>query len=210
MSVAAIIPAYNEAKTIKRIIEVVKSVDLIDRIIVISDGSSDNTAKIAKKCKVEVIELSDNIGKGGAMSLGVEKCQEDIVVFLDADLVGLTKKHVKALITPVIKNETDMTIGIFANGRVGTDLAQKVMPFLSGQRALKKRLFNKISDLEISRFGVEVALTRYIKEHDISFSKVNLNNLTHITKEEKEGLVKGFISRLKMYWEIIKSLTKTT
>lgn len=210
MSVAAIIPAYNEAKTIKRIIEVVKSVDLIDRVIVISDGSNDNTAKIAKRCKVEVIELFDNIGKGGAMSIGVKKCKEDIVVFLDADLIGLTKHHIKALITPVINNETDMTIGIFANGRVGTDLAQKVMPFLSGQRALRRRLFNRISDLDISRFGVEVALTRYIKENDIPFVKVNLNNLTHITKEEKEGLFKGFISRLKMYWEIIKSLVKLT
>lgn len=210
MSVAVVIPAYNEAKTIKKVIEVVKTVDLIDRIVVVSDGSEDNTTKISRKCNVEVIELKENIGKGGAMSIGVKNCTEDIILFLDADLVGLTKEHIETLLKPVIDGSVPMTIGIFSNGRMGTDLAQKIAPFLSGQRALKKQLFNSITDIEISRFGVEMALTRYVKEHNIPYLKVNLNNLTHITKEEKIGFFKGLLARLKMYGDIIKSLCKIT
>ncbi|MDD4035982.1 MAG: glycosyltransferase family 2 protein [Bacilli bacterium] len=204
MSVAAIIPAYNEEKTIKDVIDVVKKVDKIDRIIVVSDGSDDRTVKIAKKCGVQVIALSKNIGKGGAMSRGVKKSKEDIILFLDADLIGLTTKHVEDLINPIIENKTSMTLGIFANGKITLDIAQRVAPFLTGQRALKRELFNQIENIEITRFGVEIALTRYIKTNDIPFLKVKLNNLSHLIKERKMGFFKGFIHRLKMYWEIIK------
>ncbi len=204
MSVAVIIPAYNEDKTIKKVIDATKTVDLVDRIIVVSDGSDDNTVKVSKKCDVEVIELIENIGKGGAMSKGVKSCKENIIVFLDADLVGLTKEHIETLIKPVLNNSTTMTIGLFTNGRAGTDLAQKVAPFLSGQRALKRELFNNINDVEITRFGVEMALTKYVKDNNINYKKVNLNNLTHVTKEEKIGIFKGITSRIKMYWEIVK------
>lgn len=204
MSVAAIIPAYNEEKTIENVINVVKAVDKIDRIIVVSDGSEDQTAEIARKCGVEVIALSKNVGKGGAMSRGVKRSKEDIILFLDADLIGLTTKHVEDLINPIIENKTSMTLGIFANGKFTLDLAQRVAPFLTGQRALRRELFNQIKNIEITRFGVEIALTRYIKNNDISFLKVKLDNLSHLIKERKMGLFKGFIHRLKMYWEIVK------
>jgi polyisoprenyl-phosphate glycosyltransferase len=209
MSVAIIIPAYNEEQTIDKVINVAKTVDLVNRVIVVSDGSTDNTVKIAKKCGIKVIDLPNNVGKGGAMSVGVKNCTDDIIVFLDADLLGLTKEHIEELIKPMIEGKVDMTIGVFTKGRVGTDLAHTVAPFLSGQRALKRTLFMKISDIDISRFGVEVALTRYVKKHNIPFIKVNLDKLTHVTKEEKMGFSKGFRQRFKMYLEIIKSFNGT-
>jgi glycosyltransferase involved in cell wall biosynthesis len=205
MSVIAIIPALNEAATIKSIIKVVKKNKLIDRILVVSDGSTDDTATIARKCGVDVIELKENVGKGGAMSIGVKQSHEDIILFLDADLIGLTSKHITDLLKPVLNNEASMSVGIFSNGRVATDLAQKMTPFLSGQRAIKRILFEQIDDIEASKYGVEVTLTKYVKKHKISYVKVKLVNLTHITKEEKLGLTKGFLSRLKMYKDIIKS-----
>ena len=125
MSVIAIIPALNEATTIKSIIKVVKKNKLIDRILVVSDGSTDDTATIARKCGVDVIELKENVGKGGAMSIGVKQSHEDIILFLDADLIGLTSKHITDLLKPVLNNEASMSVGIFSNGRVATDLAQK-------------------------------------------------------------------------------------
>nr|HPL52782.1 glycosyltransferase family 2 protein [Bacillota bacterium] len=138
MNVTAIIPAYNEEQTIANVVNCVKNVDKIQKIIVVSDGSSDMTAEIAKKCGAEVIELNENIGKGGAIKAGINKCKTEIILFLDADLIGLTEKHILSLIEPVIENDADMTIGIFKNGRIATDLAQKVSPYLSGQRAIKR------------------------------------------------------------------------
>lgn len=202
--VTTVIPAYNEEKTIGNVISIVKEVDLVDKIIVVSDGSEDNTVNIAKSFGVEVIELKENIGKGGAIKKGVDKSGADIILFLDADLVGLRHEHITRLLMPVINDECEMSIGIFNNGRFATDLAQKVAPYLSGQRAIKRYVIEGISDIDVTQYGVEVALTKHVKRNNIKVKEVHLENLTHIMKEEKMGIVKGVASRIKMYWDIAK------
>jgi hypothetical protein len=87
---------------------------------------------------------------------------------------------------------------------VATDLAQRMAPFLSGQRALKRDLLQGISDLDLSRFGVEMALHRYVGDNRVDVMVVILRDLSHLMKEEKLGLWKGMAARIKMYWEIIK------
>jgi glycosyltransferase involved in cell wall biosynthesis len=202
--IAAVIPAYNEEKTIGRVIEVLKKVVVIDEIIVVSDGSVDRTAEIAFELGAQVIELKQNIGKGGAMKIGIEATNADIILFLDADLIGLQEEHIFNLLLPVIEDKADMTIGVFGGGRVITDLAHKFAPFLSGQRAVKREILDGISDLDLTKFGVEVALTRYVINNNFRIEEVELFNLTHTMKEEKLGIVKGFAARLRMYWEIAK------
>lgn len=206
MCITAIIPAFNEEQTIGNVLDCIKRVKEISQIIVVSDGSTDNTALVAKTYNIDLIELTENIGKGGAMMAGIEKCINDNVLFLDADLIGLTPKHVMDLILPVVNNETDMTIGIFKNGRIVTDLAQKVTPYLSGQRAVKKSILDNIPNIDISRYGVEVALTKYVEKNLIRSKEVYLEDMTHVTKEEKLGILKGMQARIKMYWDILKIL----
>lgn len=202
--VSAVIPAYNEEQTLGNVIDVVKQVPLVDEIVVISDGSVDRTAEIARERGVICIELEQNIGKGGAMKAGIDQADADVFVFLDADLIGLTPQHVTSLLEPVLSGEADMTIGVFDKGRVATDLAQFVAPYLSGQRAVRREILMAISGLDTARFGVEVALTRYIRSHEVVVRYVTLENLTHRMKEEKLGILRGFIARIKMYWEIVK------
>jgi glycosyltransferase involved in cell wall biosynthesis len=204
MSVVAIIPAYNEEKTIGEIIETLKSVKAIDRIIVVSDASTDRTAQVARNYEAEVIELDKNRGKGGAIKAGFDKTWEDVLLFIDADLIGLRPHHVMDLIQPIIDKEADMTIGVFEKGRFATDFAQKVAPFLSGQRAVSREIFKEISDLEFTRYGIEMALTKYVESSNLKAKKVTLKDVTHIMKEEKLGLIKGFTARMKMYLDIIK------
>lgn len=206
MNVTAIIPAYNEELTIASVVNCLKKVDKIQKIIVVSDGSTDKTAEIARECGADVIELEENVGKGGAIKAGVNECGTEIVLFLDADLIGLTEKHVLDLIEPVLDNIADMTIGIFRNGRMVTDLAQKVTPYLSGQRAIRKSIIDRIPNIDITRYGVEVALTKYVERFSIRVQEVDLPDMTHVTKEEKLGLIKGVQARLKMYWDIVKIL----
>lgn len=205
MKVSAIIPAYNEEKTIANVINTLENISLIDEIIVVSDGSTDKTAIVAEAAGAKIIRLEHNIGKGGAMMVGVHESQHDIILFLDADLLGLTTEHVNQMIDPVINNQADMVIGIFEQGRMATDLAQFVAPFLSGQRVIKKTILDSIEKLEITRFGVEVALTRYARENGLRVKEVFLHELSHVMKEEKLGVLKGFRARMKMYWEIAKS-----
>ncbi|MGB4502494.1 MAG: glycosyltransferase family 2 protein [Dethiobacteria bacterium] len=205
MDVAAIVPAYNEEKTIGAVLEVLTKCRLINEVIVVSDGSTDDTVKIALQFDgVQVVELPENRGKGGAMKAGLEQTAAEIVLFLDADLIGLTEDHVNALLQPVLENQALMSLGVFEKGRIATDLAQKVAPYLSGQRALQRDLLRDLSDLDLTRFGVEVALHRYMEENKIPVALVNLPDLSHLMKEEKLGLWKGLAARGKMYWEIIK------
>src|SRR5690554_2981567 len=205
MKIAVIIPAYNEESRIGSVLEVVKQIDIIDEIIVIEDGSIDNTYNRALDMGVRALKLAQNSGKGAAIMEGVHNTDAEIIVLLDADLVGLTPLHIIDLIKPIMSNECSMTYGLFSNNRVTTDLAQKVAPFLSGQRALKRDIIEDIEYLEIVRFGLEVALTNYFKKNKIPYLGVPMSNMTHVMKEEKFGFVKGFTARIKMYWEIVKT-----
>lgn len=208
MSIAAIIPAYNEEATIADIVDTLHAVREIDEVIVVSDGSSDQTARRARTAGARVLELSENCGKAAAMKVGFEASGASIVLFLDADLLGLTAQHVRSLLIPVLLEEADMAVGVFSSGRVATDLAQTLMPYLSGQRAVRRTLVDEMlqeePDLEVARFGIEVALTRHARDKDYRVLEVPLEDMSHVTKEEKRGLVKGIAARMKMYWEILK------
>lgn len=206
--VAAIVPALNEEKTVADVLRVLKDVSEIVEIVLVSDGSTDGTASVARALGVKVVELPENLGKGAAMIAGLKETDAEVVLFLDADLIGLTPLHVRELLTPVLSGEFDMAVGVFDGGRKSTDLAQAIAPYLSGQRAVKRAIFDEMSDLDLSRFGVELALTRFIKRNGIRMSEVVLREMTHRLKEEKLGLVKGFAARMKMYWEIAKFLPK--
>lgn len=206
MKVAAIVPAYNEERTIGPVIEALLECPLLHEIIVVSDGSEDRTAEVARRYPVKVIELTENVGKGGAMKAGAQQTTCEVLLFVDADLVGLHKEHIEALLAPVLSGKTAMSIGVFSEGRRTTDLAQKLAPHLSGQRAVLKDLFDQVPNLERSGYGVEVALTQFAERHNVDIVRVHLPTVSQIMKEEKRGLVKGLGSRLKMYWEIVRSL----
>jgi hypothetical protein len=62
--------------------------------------------------------------------------------------------------------------------------------------------------MDVARFGVEVALTRHVRDRGYRVEQVPLAGLTHRMKEEKLGLGKGFLARLRMYWEIVKHVQK--
>jgi hypothetical protein len=117
-----------------------------------------------------------------------------------------------ALLDPVLKTEADMTVGVFEDGRGATDLAQLVAPFLSGQRAVRREIVTEMfrlqPDTDVARFGIEVALTRYVNHSGYKTQEVSLGEMSHRMKEEKLGLVKGAAARLKMYYEILKYATK--
>lgn len=201
--IAIIVPAYNEEKQIAGVLSVLKQVKDIDEIIVVNDGSTDDTSLIARNFGAKVIDLKSNIGKGGAIYKGAKETDADIVVFIDADLIGLKPTHVNSLIKPILDGIADMAVGIFTSGRFRTDISQKMFPFISGQRAIKRSFIESMEDLELSRYGIEIAITKYAKEMGLATSAVPLEDLTHVMKEEKLGYPKGFLARLHMYREML-------
>jgi polyisoprenyl-phosphate glycosyltransferase len=204
MKPSTVIPAFNEQLTVGEVTKVVTEHPFINEVIVVNDGSTDDTSRVAKASGAVVIDLKENIGKGGAMLFGAMKADADIILFLDADLIGLTHEHVSQLLEPLMNESFHMAVGVFDNGRFATDLHQYLTPYLSGQRAVYKHIFMRVDNLETTRFGIEMALTKYIEKRGLRQREVQLEAITHIMKEEKLGLIKGFSARMKMYWEVAK------
>ena len=204
MKIAVIIPAFNEEKTIGAVVRTAMAMPEIDEVIIVSDGSTDRTAQVARGAGAQVIELKENLGKGGAVKKGIDSSDADTFLLLDADLLGLNRDHIMTLLEPLLQDEADMTIGLFQSGRFLTDIAQELAPNLSGQRAVKRMVIEPISGIDMTRFGVEVALTCYVQENGLRVKKINLPGVSHVMKEEKLGLLIGFASRMRMYRDIIQ------
>lgn len=210
MRVAAIVPAYNEEEQIGAVLAVLTHTPVISEVIVVNDGCTDGTAAVAGKFPVRIVNLPGNLGKGGALAQGVANTDAPIFFFCDADLVGLRRSHVEALIQPVLQGDADMTVGLFDAGRLATDWAQRIAPFLSGQRALRREVLNDLPDLAVSRYGAEVALSQHADRHGFVVKRVSLPDLSHVMKEEKRGFLLGLAARIRMYWEILRSFAHAT
>lgn len=204
MKVAAVVPAFNEAGTIRNVVAVLRSCPAIDEVIVVDDGSTDGTAAIAMNAGGRVLQLAENQGKGAAIKAGLEATDADVLLLCDADLIGLRVSHLYDLLQPLLNDTADMVVGVFEGGRPMTDFAQVMAPQLSGQRALRREILEQLEGLTEARYGLEVALTRHCKQIGARVAEVVLPDLTQIMKEEKLGLVKGLMARAKMYWEIVK------
>ncbi|HHY91490.1 MAG TPA: glycosyltransferase family 2 protein, partial [Clostridiales bacterium] len=113
-NITVLLPAYNEGDRIKNTIDALRSSPYVNRIVVIDDGSIDDTFSIAQKSGAIVYRLDKNKGKGYALQYGVQKviADSDVIVFLDADLAD-TAREVDKLIIPLLENKADVTIAKF-------------------------------------------------------------------------------------------------
>ncbi len=197
--IAAIIPAFNEERTIGEVVGAVKQCPLVDDIIVVSDGSRDATVLAARQQGARVIELHENLGKGGAIAAGLGCTDAQIILLLDGDLVGLTGQHIEDLLRPVLSGSAEVCIG-----QIKRDLIQTLFPNFSGQRALRREVLEHIPDLQNTGFGIEAVLSRHVKDSGLRMCKVPLRALTHVPKQEKHGFLRGYVGKLKATWQIAK------
>ncbi len=205
--ISLIIPAYNEEGRIGDVITAAQSNGLINEVVVVNDGSTDQTSFVARKLGVKVIDVPINRGKGHAMQEGIDAVEPDILVFSDADILGIKKGHFEQLIRPLLDDDgLDMTVGKFSGGRFRTDLSHNLMPAISGQRALRFGLVEDLPNLSLTKFGAEIIITRHAKKVDANILEVVLNDLTHVMKEEKLGMMRGLSARLRMYQEMYRSI----
>jgi polyisoprenyl-phosphate glycosyltransferase len=207
--VAVIVPAFNEGDRIGAVLRAVCGAKLADEVIVVSDGSHDHTAEVARcHAGVTVVDLPYNVGKGGAMSAGVAATRARIIAFVDADLIGLQSKHVDKIIRPLLSNQCDMCIGVFRGGSFFSDTAQLISPYISGQRAMKRELFESIPYVRELRMGIEVSINNRAKRARARVMRVVLDGVSNCLKEQKLGLMKGATARYKMYREIVRAVAR--
>jgi polyisoprenyl-phosphate glycosyltransferase len=209
MKVSAVVPAYNESSRIGAVLKPLIDSSSVDEVIVVDDGSDDGTAEAAQKYPVQVVRLGKNCGKAKALDEGVMRARNDVLLFLDADLVGLTETHVDKFVHIYEQSGIDMVVGVFANGRRNTDFAQKFNPYASGQRMLTKKLWQRAkANVHEMNYGIEFALSKLAVKEGWTTEKVKLEGVTHVLKEEKRGFSDGVRERLKMYGDMIKWLFK--
>ena len=189
-NVSVVIPAFNEEQSIKHVIDTVKQVKAITQIIVVDDGSNDDTYNIVSKIKdVTLLKHSRNKGKGSAMKTGLNKVTNDIVLFLDADLSEIHKTQVEAIINPILKGEADITKTKFKReaGRVTELTAKPLLQFffpelnfdqpLSGQFASIKSFLDGI-DLEHD-YGVDIGIVLDADAQGMRIEEVDIGNIVH-------------------------------
>jgi len=202
--ISAIIAAYNEEKTIAEVLGVLTKSGLIDEIIVVSDGSTDRTVEIARSFDVTTIALRENRGKGYAMRLGVDYARHDVLFFVDGDMFNLTDEHIESLVRPVLRDESDMNIGVRSRGLIRNffHLQMKVGPVLSGIRVMRRSVWETVPIRYQERFKIEVALNFFCSLGGYRQQQTVIHDLGHLIKENKRGLVPGLTARYEMFREV--------
>lgn len=211
--VSIIICVYNEESTIEYVIRKCNEYLPKAEIVVVNDGSTDNSDKIISDLRDEIhlnyIIVPENKGKSNAMVTGVENSKNDIILFFDADVTGIKKKHFKQLLKPITAQqpEADMVLGSPSE----TFIDYRINPFksLTGERAMfKKDLIPILDDIRDIRFGVETYINLYFQANAKRIKYVLLKGLTNPIKYKKKPAADATIELLNESKEVAVTLLK--
>lgn len=210
--ISVVVPAYNEAGRIGRVLKTLTSAKgkgLVDEIIVIDDGSKDGTKNIALQFPVKLIVFEENKGRGAALAKGLEVAKNDLVMFLDSDLIGLTVAHVEHLLTPMLQNDkVMMTVGVVC-GHNKRSRFGNMLSFPSGQRVVRKSWAQKVPGLEQSHYGADTALMRYARKQKIKTVKIYLYKVSQVFREQKVNPVVALPHRARVHFHTLKTTAKS-
>lgn len=220
-----IIPVYNEARFINTIVRKVKSVKLPDNImeeiIVVDDGSTDNTGKILEQYNsdsaIKIFHQEKNMGKSSAVRLGIKMSTGDIILIQDADLEYNPDDYPK-LIEPIITHKSPVVYGSRFKGRIkrmhfiniianivsnitlNLLYSTKISDVNTGYKMFKRNVLNNIK-LISNNFTFETEITAKLLNRGYKIYEVPIE---YDARSKKEGKKISWLKALQMYWGIIK------
>lgn len=197
MKISIVIPAFNEAHTIRKVIRRVAALDFDKEIIIVDDGSTDGTvaevqAALAEYDQVHLFQMPRNQGKGAALREGFKRAGGDIIVIQDADL-EYDPKDLSRLLTPILDGRADVVFGSrFLGGphRVlffWHYMGNRLLTLLSnmfnnlnltdmevGYKLFRRDILNRII-LKSNRFGFEPEFTAKIARQGLRIYEVPIS-----------------------------------
>ncbi|MCB0969776.1 MAG: glycosyltransferase, partial [Ilumatobacter sp.] len=126
--VVAIVPAKDRSDRIADTVTALMAIDRVDSVLVVDDGSTDDTAAVAAEAGADVLRLPVNRGKGAAVLAGASHTPDaDVYLLIDADLAR-TAAAADLLLDPVLSDEADLTVGVLpsAGGKGGFGLIRRL------------------------------------------------------------------------------------
>ncbi|MBI2541658.1 glycosyltransferase [Candidatus Woesearchaeota archaeon] len=204
MKVAAIVPVYNEERTVGGVLNTLASSDRVNEIIIVDGASTDKSPEIInkfkkiKKPKIYIINLKNRKGgKGMAIKIASKNLKSDIVMLFDSDLVNLTKEHVNKLVEPIINKEASMVIGLRDKNNAIGNMLMPYFPLTGGERAFSSDVFMKIMGVPlIEGWGLESVMNNYCKKKKLKVAKVKLDGMDHIGLQTKKFGLSAFVKEI--------------
>lgn len=185
--ITVIIPALNEEKTIGQVVSLAKNSPDVTEIIVVDDKSMDNTIEEARK-EGAVVITSTKLGKGASMKDGILVAKNEVIAFLDADIISYPKDVIELLTVKLLKNEVDFVKSYFTRqaGRVTELVAKPLLSILypsfpnfkqplSGMIAGRKSLFTKCEFEE--GYGVDIGILIDMYNLKARIAEVSIGNI---------------------------------
>ena len=221
-ALSVIIPAFNELKTIRRVVDSVSSLEIDKQIIVVDDGSTDGTQETIRAMQglqgIDIVFHLRNQGKGAAIQTGIRLALGDIVIVQDADL-EYDPQDILRVIQPILDGETDVVFGsrYLSNShqdqsglhRFGNACLTGLSNWMTNQRltdmetcykAFRRELIQSIP-IEQKRFGFEPEITAKLARKRIRIREVPISYKSRSWKEGKKIGVRDLISTL---WCILR------
>jgi len=203
-----VIPAYNEERTVRKVVKVALQTEGVSEVVVVNDGSFDNTRRNISDLPIRIIDHSKNLGYTKAMHHGIKMAKGPIVAVIDADWKNITPSAIKKIIDPVIDGEADLVKASFnmARGRVTEFAVKPMMKILfpelemnqpiSGQFASHKSfLVGVTSD---NSWGIAIGILVEAINAGLRVMEVEIGELVHKarTTEEKALMAKEVLETM--------------
>lgn len=201
--VSVIIPAYNEEKTVGAVLLALKGHPLVGEVLLVDDGSTDRTAFIGECLGAYVIRMRKRRGKAEAMDAGVGKARFPVILFLDADIVGLTPSMVTRIVEPVLFDRYEMFVALRGRKTLFLNKLLRIFPILGGERALSKELWYMVPERFKRGFQIEIALNYYAKKTRKNMGFALFHGPRNTIKERKYGVIRGFIMRIGLCVDVV-------
>lgn len=207
MRLSCIIPAYNEAARIGAVLDAVLGHPWIDEVIVVDDGSTDQTARVAARKGVRLLHMTQNGGKARALAAGTAIATGDWLMFIDSDLTGLTQGDLTRLIQPVLTGQAQIAISLRRNAPLLWRLIG--LDYISGERVMPRdMLAGHLHNLDCTpRFGVEVFLNALWIASARRIAVVRWPDVKSPSKARKHGILTGLQGDFGMLRDIFQTIS---